>query len=157
NQRTGYSAVATVIPGDALPRVMHAPPRHLFACWGSVSARIRSAPCVALFLDFDGTLTPLQPRPEGVRLGASVRRTIQSLGRDPRVRVCVISGRRRQDVRQRVRIPGIRYLGLHGWEGHGTQVLDQETHRVLDEIKTIIGKIAIKAPGAWVEDKGPVV
>src|ERR1051325_8130217 len=35
--------------------LMNASPCHLFACWGSVSARLRRAPSVALFLDFDGT------------------------------------------------------------------------------------------------------
>src|SRR5437868_13110976 len=92
-------------------------PRHLFSCWDVVAQRLRQAPAIALFLDFDGTLSPLCPRPEDVRLSGAMRNIVATLARKPRVRVWVISGRRRADVHDRSRIPGMQYLGLHGWEG----------------------------------------
>src|SRR6185295_10019620 len=98
---------------------------HLFGCWNEVAARMKSAPAIALFLDFDGTLAPLHARPEDVRLATGMRRAIRALGRNPRVRVCVISGRRRADVREKIGISGIRYLGLHGWEGIGGAVISE--------------------------------
>ena len=89
---------------------------HLFQCWTQVHNRFKSSPAIALFLDFDGTLAPLQPRPEDVWLDDATRRTLSRLARSPRFRVWIVTGRRRTDVRARIRVPGIRYLGLHGWE-----------------------------------------
>ena len=90
---------------------------HLFHHWTQVANRFESSPAIALFLDFDGTLAPLKPRPEDVWLDDATRRTLLRLTRSPRFRVWIVTGRRRADVRARVRVTGIRYLGLHGWEG----------------------------------------
>ncbi|MBZ5545202.1 MAG: hypothetical protein LAO07_16240 [Acidobacteriia bacterium] len=89
--------------------------RHLFDRWAGVSARLRGAEHVALFLDFDGTLVPLRHRPGDVWLNPVVRRAVESLARRRRVTVCLISGRRLADLRRRARIAGARYVGLHGW------------------------------------------
>ena len=106
--------------------------RHVFACWDEVADRLRSTPAVALFLDFDGTLSALCPRPEEVRLSAATRSVVSTLARNSRIRVWVISGRRRADVRDRIRIPGVRYLGLHGWEGRQSVSIKEETRQLLE-------------------------
>jgi trehalose 6-phosphate phosphatase len=136
---------------------MPATPRHLFRCWSQVAGRLRSAPSIALFLDFDGTLTPLERRPEQVRLGTAMRRAISALERHSRVRVFILSGRKREDVRQRVRVGGVRYLGLHGWEGRGASALKEETRRMLEELSARASKLVEKVQGAWLEDKGAVL
>src|SRR5690349_8152835 len=97
--------------------------RHLFHSWNRVARRLRSRRTIALFLDFDGTLTPLRLRPEDVSLDEATRGTLSRLARNPRFRVWVVSGRRRADIRARIGVPGIRYLGLHGWEGRATKRL----------------------------------
>ena len=91
--------------------------------------RFDANPPIALFLDFDGTLVPLQARPEDVWLDDATRRTLSRLVRSPRFRVWIMSGRRRADVRARVRVPGIRYLGLHGWEGRNAEAITEEARR----------------------------
>ena len=48
-----------------------------------------------LFLDFDGTLVPIQDRPEDVWLDNATRRTLSRLVRSPRFRVWIVTGRRR--------------------------------------------------------------
>src|ERR1700680_1136270 len=101
--------------------------RHLFRSWSHVTRRLRSRRLIALFLDFDGTLAPLRPRPEDVWLDEATRSTLSQLVRSPRFRVWVISGRRRADIRARIRVPGIRYLGLHGWEGRARNCVPEET------------------------------
>ena len=131
--------------------------RHLFVGWSEVAGRLRSAPAVALFLDFDGTLSPLCPRPEQVRLSGSMRSIVSTLARKPRVRVWVISGRRRADVRNRIRVAGVRYLGLHGWEGHQSASIKQETRQLLECLKARARQIVKSTPATWLEDKGMVL
>ena len=65
-----------------------------------------------LFLDFDGTLTPIVPCPNRARLGRSVRKTLWKLiGLLP---VVVISGRTPADLRRRVGLRNVCYVGHHG-------------------------------------------
>ena len=127
--------------------------RHLFQSWNRVAKRLRSRQTIALFLDFDGTLAPLQPRPEEVWLDDATRDTLARLARSPRFRVWVVSGRRRADVRARIGVPGIRYLGLHGWERSVRVRLPEETRQVLACAKSWIGSLLLATPGIWVEDK----
>ena len=136
---------------------MSARVRHLFTCWNEVSARLRAASSVALFLDFDGTLAPLQPRPEGVYPNAAVRRAVARLAHDRRFRVWIISGRRRADVRGRIALAGIEYLGLHGWEGPERAALQEDTRERLVQVKEQVLRLIGNAPAAWMEDKGMVV
>jgi trehalose-phosphatase len=126
--------------------------RNVFQYWQQVASRLRSGRTIALFLDFDGTLARLKPRPDQVSLDGSVRQELTALARNPRFRVWVISGRRQADVRARIRIPGIHYLGLHGWEGRG-RVLAQHTLRCLRAISARLEACLARIPGLWIEDK----
>jgi trehalose-phosphatase len=90
--------------------------RHLFDRWAEVAPRLQAAGHIALLLDFDGTIVPIQPRPGMVRLSLPTRRLIGRLARLPKITVCIISGRRLADLRRRANVPEARYVGLHGWE-----------------------------------------
>jgi trehalose 6-phosphate phosphatase len=128
--------------------------RHLFHCWPQVVERFNAKPTIALFLDFDGTLAPLQPRPEDVWLDDATRRTLLRLVRSPRFRVWIVTGRRRADVRARVRVPGIRYLGLHGWEGRAAGAITEEAREAVSCAKSWLASLLLNVPGVWLEDKG---
>jgi trehalose 6-phosphate phosphatase len=82
--------------------------------WCAVAPRLRDARSIALFLDFDGTLAPLQEDPRAVGLNRSPRAALTRLAANPGVRVCIISGRGLADLRERVGVPGVCYLGVHG-------------------------------------------
>jgi trehalose 6-phosphate phosphatase len=125
---------------------------HLFHDWNQVSRRLRSVPRIALFLDFDGTLARLRPRPDEVSLDGSVRQALAALARSSRFRIWVISGRRQADIRARIHVPGIRYLGLHGWEGRGAALTD-ETRRGLASLLSQVEVALADLPGVWIEDK----
>ena len=64
---------------------------------------------LAVFLDYDGTLTPIVSHPEDAWLPDSMRQTLQSLA--ARVPVAILSGRDLDDVRGRVLVDGIVYAG----------------------------------------------
>lgn len=58
-----------------------------------LNARLAEAPCVWLFLDYDGTLADFAPTPEHVNPDPDVVELLRSLSQDPRLRVAVVSGR----------------------------------------------------------------
>jgi trehalose 6-phosphate phosphatase len=127
--------------------------RHLFDRWPEVSCRLRRAKHIALFLDFDGTIVPIQARPEMVRLGRATRRLIGRLAKRPRMAVCIVSGRRLADLRRRANAPGVRYLGLHGWEQEG-KAPSAVAGRVLGQAKHLVMERLGLLPGIRLEDKG---
>ena len=127
---------------------------HLFHPWTRVARCFESSPAIALFLDFDGTLAPLEARPEDVRLDDATRRTLSRLTRSPRFRVWIVTGRRRADVRARVGVRGIRYLGLHGWEGRHATPIPREAREAMAFAKSWLVVLLLSAPGVWLEDKG---
>jgi trehalose 6-phosphate phosphatase len=79
-------------------------------------ARLTSAPGEAgIFLDFDGVLAPIVSRPEDASLPAETRAELERLvGRY--ALVGVVSGRAGEDVRARVGVEGVVYIGSHGLE-----------------------------------------
>jgi len=69
---------------------------------------------LALFLDYDGTLTPIVQRPEDAVLAEPTRAVLRKLAlRHP---VAIVSGRDLKDVRERVGIEGLHYAGSHGFD-----------------------------------------
>ena len=140
------------------------PAPHLLRCWDPVAQRLRAAKTIALFLDFDGTLTGLRARPGDVSLNPATRQALLQLARRRRVRVWVISGRKLADVRERIRVPGIHYLGLHGAErdGHGLSGEAALPEASRSSLRCALGLLnqrlagtpGLWVPGLWVEDKG---
>jgi trehalose 6-phosphate phosphatase len=124
--------------------------RPLFAYWREVASKFASHRVIALFLDFDGTLVTIQPRPDAVRLSAEARRTLAVLARSPRFRVWVISARRRADVSRRIGVPGIRYLGLYGWE---REPITAGPLGPIYHVRTFLAGSLPAHPNIWIEDK----
>jgi alpha,alpha-trehalase len=68
----------------------------------------------AIFLDYDGTLTPIVERPEDALLPPETRGVIERLAATHPV--AVVSGRDLADVRRMVGVEGIAYAGSHGFD-----------------------------------------
>ena len=66
---------------------------------------------VALFFDYDGTLTPIVKRPDMAHMSEAMRETVRNLAR--LCPVAVVSGRDRADVESFVKIDSIFYAGSH--------------------------------------------
>lgn len=79
-------------------------------------ARLTSAPDEAgIFLDFDGVLAPIVSRPEDAYPPAETRAELERLVARYAL-VGVVSGRAGEDVRARVGVDGVVYVGSHGLE-----------------------------------------
>jgi trehalose-phosphatase len=69
---------------------------------------------LALFLDYDGTLTPIVDRPELAILSEDMRATVKALA--DHCTVAIISGRDRRDVERLVNLDALFYAGSHGFD-----------------------------------------
>jgi trehalose 6-phosphate phosphatase len=121
--------------------------------WEQVARSIRASRHVVVFLDFDGTLVRLAPRPDQVHVPAAARRMLRRLARRPRVTLVVISGRRRSDLRRRVGVRGIHYFGLYGAERGGGIKVSSSTRGALRSAR---GQLALRLsayPRVWIENK----
>jgi trehalose 6-phosphate phosphatase len=67
-----------------------------------------------VFLDYDGTLSPIAPRPELATLPEETRDVVRRLA--DRYPVAILSGRGREDVATLVGLEGIAYAGSHGYD-----------------------------------------
>jgi trehalose-phosphatase len=74
----------------------------------------RDARPLRVFLDYDGTLTPIVSRPEDAVLGDAMRSRLQNLA--GRHFLAVVSGRGLDDLRARIGLDGVVYAGSHGFE-----------------------------------------
>lgn len=68
----------------------------------------------ALFLDYDGTLTPIVARPELATLNSLTRQLLDLLA--THMPVAIVSGRDRADVERLVGLPQLAYVGSHGFD-----------------------------------------
>jgi trehalose 6-phosphate phosphatase len=117
---------------------------------------VRSAPRIALLIDFDGTLARIQPRPELAFLDVATRQALARLAQHPRVRIWIVSGRRLAVLRGLASVEGVKCLGLHGWEGGNHLPLTHARLRAIRHAKDLFQSMLAGIPGVWIEDKGPV-
>lgn len=113
---------------------------------------------LSLFLNYDGTLTPIVGRPEAACLPFFMRELLQDLRRY--YNITIISGRSIDDLMKRVKVDGIVYSGNHGleiwskdfkfeWEAKGIKL--KET---LEKIAKELGCSLAKIQGILIENKG---
>lgn len=114
----------------------------------------------AVFLDYDGVLTPIVEHPDLAVLSDGTRQVLTNLASV--VTVAVVSGRDVADVRSKVQVPGIYYAGSHGFDiisPSGEPVVDERLDRFtaylapLDAATEQLEDRLRDVPGAQVERK----
>ncbi|MDX1656452.1 MAG: trehalose-phosphatase, partial [Candidatus Competibacteraceae bacterium] len=111
----------------------------------------------ALFLDYDGTLTPIVERPELAIMADSMGDILRRLA--ALIPVAVISGRDLADVQRLVGLEEIYYAGSHGFDITGPRgkcqgrQLGSDFLPALDEAETALKQRLDGIPGARVERK----
>ncbi|MGA1824615.1 MAG: trehalose-phosphatase, partial [bacterium] len=123
---------------------------------GEIEKRLKGKQ-MALFLDYDGTLSPIVPHPEDAFLAEDMRNNLLDLG--GLCRVVIISGRDLQDVRERVGLENLYYAGSHGFDmkgPHGGGVLQEKATEFLpdlDKAEAMLKEKVGDIQGAQVERK----
>jgi len=89
---------------------------------------------LAVFLDFDGTLTPIVDHPDDARLSNEMRAVLERLAASRAV--AILSGRDREDVAARVGLGNLVYAGNHGFDiaGGGVEKTLPEAVEALDDV-----------------------
>ncbi len=131
----------------------------LWAEWPSLKRKIQRADSLILFLDYDGTLTPIAEHPSKALLSRPLKKLLQELSRLPGVCVALVSGRRVRDLKRMVGIRRLCYVGNHGLEVQGPGLTHinpaaRKSRPILRKIRKQLEKGLDSLPGVWVEDKG---
>ncbi|MFZ5905969.1 MAG: trehalose-phosphatase [Nitrospirota bacterium] len=112
---------------------------------------------IAVFLDYDGTLTPIVETPDRAVMSDEMRETVIKLSRH--CTVGIISGRDLNDVKDKVRIDSIVYAGSHGFDISGPEGLQVKNETgteflpVLDEAEKKLSTKLGHIQGVLVERK----
>jgi trehalose-phosphatase len=112
---------------------------------------------VAIFCDYDGTLTPIVARPELAHLDPTTRAVLERLA--DRCVVAVISGRDVTDVMSMMGTDKVWYAGSHGFDLRGPGGVREERDeglQSLDQLADSAGALQqslLDISGAWVERK----
>lgn len=69
---------------------------------------------VVVFLDYDGTLTPIVSRPELAILSQDMRDALRQVAST--FRTAIVSGRAKDNVKQLISVDGLYYAGSHGFD-----------------------------------------
>lgn len=116
---------------------------------------------LALFLDYDGTLTPLTDHPSKAKLSKKMRLALEGCAARDDTDIAIISGRAIDDVKTMVKQPNLTYAGNHGLQIVGIDmpdfVHDDLVHyrERADGLCRSLEKLAVG--GAWIEAKGPTL
>jgi alpha,alpha-trehalase len=114
-------------------------------------------PAVCIFLDYDGTLTPIVERPEDAVLDPRMRERLRRVA--ARYRTAVISGRGLEDLVERVGVPDIFYAASHGFELRhpgGEELSNEAAERAaegLDDLAAMLERKLADTPGTQLERK----
>jgi trehalose-phosphatase len=111
----------------------------------------------AVFLDYDGTLTPIVERPELAVLTDAMRAVVRDLAR--RCPVAIVSGRDRADVERLVGIDEMIFAGSHGFDirvpggKHIQREEGAEFADLLEDVKARLHREVDPIAGSLIEPK----
>lgn len=140
-------------PSAGLPPAANASKPHALHDWASVARTLRGRR-LAVFLDYDGTLSKIVANPEEAVLTKDMRAVIQRLSH--RFPTAIVTGRKIETIKNFVQLDEIFYAASHGFHLEGPdqltrQVAEQhlpELQAFRDSISALVEDVA----GCTVED-----
>jgi len=116
---------------------------------------------LALFLDYDGTLTPLTDHPSHAQLAPAMLEALCACAERDDTDVAIISGRALADVQKMVGLDSITFAGNHGLEMEGPGVahfVHEDLVHYRERAEELAQELQTAAvDGAWIEHKGPTL
>ena len=132
--------------------------KNLFRHWDNLKKEL-SDKHIMLFLDFDGTLTPIVATPQQAILCNETKGVLDKVSRNSRYKIAIISGRALKDIREKIGLKNIIYVGNHGSEIEGPKIkfespISPRYKAILKQIKIELTKKLSSIRGVIIEDKG---
>lgn len=112
----------------------------------------------AIFLDYDGTLSPIVDRPDEALLSPETRQAVQRLAQ--RHATTIVSGRGRGDVAELVGLDELYYAGSHGYDISGPhQGRDglRIEHRAAEEVAPVMEEVTARLQHDLADVSGAIV
>ncbi|STY29637.1 beta-phosphoglucomutase [Legionella wadsworthii] len=122
-----------------------------------ISNLIKNDNELIIFLDYDGTLTPIVDHPEYALLPPLMFQCLSELSR--KYRTVIISGRKLDNLKRLINVPNIFYSGNHGLEFEGpehSKMFYQMGHEFVDDLQsifTILSQELASIEGCVIENK----
>ena len=132
---------------------------YLFDRIKKVLKRLIAAERIFLFLDYDGTLTPIVSHPHDAYLSEETKNLLLRTKKNPRTQLAIVSGRSLKDIRTRVGLKGIYYIGNHGLEIFGPKqgmkwFVSKKIIQPMGGIRDRLNDQFRDVEGILIEDKG---
>jgi trehalose-phosphatase len=137
-------------------------PAYLFSresgAWARIGRRLRSAPGIALFLDYDGTLTPIRRVPSAAVLSPEATDILRRIARLRGTSVTLVTGRALTDIQKLIPIEAICIAANHGFHllQDGSEWIHPDAIRFirdLNHLQTLLRNSMEEFPRAAVENK----
>jgi trehalose 6-phosphate phosphatase len=131
------------------------PPLHAMGATELIIEQLAGNP--AIFLDYDGTLTPIVDDPAEANIGDDERSILRRVARS--APLAIVSGRGLDDVKSHVAVEGLFYSGSHGFEIESTEGERSEKEEAaeavpeLDQAEAQLIEGAQDLPGVMIERK----
>jgi len=132
--------------------------KSLWTDWEKIRKNLQQRPLL-ICLDYDGTLAAIVDHYADAVILRENKRILQKLSKQPDVVLAIVSGRKLSDVKKRVGIKDIFYIGNHGLEIVGPGITYQSfadggTKKIFRNIKNDLVRHVKKIKGVLIQDKG---
>jgi len=132
--------------------------KNIFRHWDRLKEELSNR-YIMLFLDYDGTLTPIVSSPRIALISREAKELLNELSNSPKCKLAIISGRALKDIINIIGLKGIIYSGNHGLEIKGPKIkfatpVSARYKAILKHLKNNLKKKLSFIKGAFVEDKG---
>lgn len=123
-----------------------------------IASKILQAPHTFFFLDFDGTIAPIMPTPQMVKVEESTRHLLEKVVANPNLSIAIITGRKIEEIEALIDLKNLIYAGNHGLELKGpdfnyTHAKVKQYTRIMRDIAETLKPFSELFPGSFLEDK----
>lgn len=130
---------------------------YLFNKWDRLKDELRDK-YIFLFLDYDGTLTPIAATPDKAIMPVASKTLLARLSKTPGCQIAIISGRSLKDIKKSIGLKNITYVGNHGLEFEGPKIrftshASLKYRKIIGKIKDILNRKLCSIKGILLEDK----
>lgn len=130
---------------------------HLFSKWDELKEGFAKRH-IYLFIDYDGTLSPIVEYPDKAVISEAMRSILRDLSSNPGCSVGIITGRALKDIKRKIGLKGIIYVGNHGLEIEGPKIkfnpsVPRRMYSIIRNLKKELREKLSKIKGIFLEDK----